>query len=106
MRLKIGELARKAGLSVRVLHRYDAIGLLLPSQRTDGGAPPFSSRPFDRHGHLASPPLENKASRAGGDDGHARYFICTGAWSLISSTTQSMNTLSFALTWRFGGYAM
>ena len=26
--------------------------------------------------------------------------------SFISSTTQSMNTRSFALTWRFGGYAM
>jgi hypothetical protein len=26
--------------------------------------------------------------------------------SFISLTTQSMNTRSFALTWRFGGYAM
>ncbi|WP_175981814.1 SAM-dependent methyltransferase [Burkholderia sp. BCC1630] len=38
MRLKIGELAKKAGLSVRALHHYDAIGLLSPSQRTNGGA--------------------------------------------------------------------
>ncbi|UVE70369.1 SAM-dependent methyltransferase (plasmid) [Burkholderia pyrrocinia] len=38
MRLKIGELAKKAGLSVRTLHHYDAIGLLSPLQRTDGGA--------------------------------------------------------------------
>ncbi|MDR0212460.1 MAG: SAM-dependent methyltransferase [Comamonas sp.] len=38
MQLKIGELAKKAGLSVRALHHYDAIGLLSPSQRTDGGA--------------------------------------------------------------------
>ncbi len=38
MRLKIGDLAKKAGLSVRTLHHYDAIGLLSPSQRTDGGA--------------------------------------------------------------------
>ncbi|AOI61758.1 SAM-dependent methyltransferase [Burkholderia diffusa] len=38
MRLKIGELAKKTGLSVRALHHYDAIGLLSPSQRTDGGA--------------------------------------------------------------------
>lgn len=38
MRLKIGELAKKVGLSVRALHHYDAIGLLSPSQRTDGGA--------------------------------------------------------------------
>ncbi|KVS62164.1 MerR family transcriptional regulator [Burkholderia cepacia] len=38
MRLKIGDLAKKAGLSVRALHHYDAIGLLSPTQRTDGGA--------------------------------------------------------------------
>ncbi|KFG97682.1 MerR family transcriptional regulator [Burkholderia paludis] len=38
MRLKIGDLAKKAGLSVRALHHYDAIGLLSPSLRSDGGA--------------------------------------------------------------------
>lgn len=38
MRLKIGDLSKQAGLSVRALHHYDAIGLLSPSQRTDGGA--------------------------------------------------------------------
>lgn len=38
MRLKIGELAKTVGLSVRALHHYDAIGLLSPSQRTEGGA--------------------------------------------------------------------
>jgi DNA-binding transcriptional MerR regulator len=38
MQLKIGELAKKAGLSVRALHHYDAIGLLCPSQRSKGGA--------------------------------------------------------------------
>ncbi len=38
MQLKIGELAKKAGLSVRALHHYDTIGLLSPSQRSEGGA--------------------------------------------------------------------
>ena len=38
MQLKIGELAKKAGLSVHALHHYDAIGLLSPSQRSEGGA--------------------------------------------------------------------
>jgi DNA-binding transcriptional MerR regulator len=33
---KVGELARRTGLSVRTLHYYDEIGLLSPSQRTDG----------------------------------------------------------------------
>jgi DNA-binding transcriptional MerR regulator len=34
---KVGELARRTGLSVRALHYYDEIGLLSPSQRTDSG---------------------------------------------------------------------
>lgn len=38
MQLKIGELAKRAGLSVRALHHYDAIELLSPSARTQGGA--------------------------------------------------------------------
>ena len=38
MQLKIGELAKKTGLSIRALHHYDAIGLLSPSQRTATGA--------------------------------------------------------------------
>jgi len=38
VQLKVGELAKRAGLSVRALHHYDAIGLLSPSVRTPGGA--------------------------------------------------------------------
>ncbi len=34
---KVGELARRTGLSVRALHYYDEIGLLSPSRRTDAG---------------------------------------------------------------------
>jgi DNA-binding transcriptional MerR regulator len=35
--LKVGELARRTGLTVRTLHHYDAIGLLSPSRRTPSG---------------------------------------------------------------------
>ncbi len=35
--LKIGELARRTGLTVRTLHHYDAIGLLRPSLHTEAG---------------------------------------------------------------------
>lgn len=35
--LKIGELASRAGLTVRALHHYDSIGLLKPSARADSG---------------------------------------------------------------------
>src|SRR5215212_5289816 len=34
---KIGELARRTGLTVRTLHHYDEIGLLSPAGRLDGG---------------------------------------------------------------------
>jgi DNA-binding transcriptional MerR regulator len=35
--LKVGELARQTGLSVRTLHYYDEIGLLRPSHHTESG---------------------------------------------------------------------
>lgn len=37
MHLKVGELARRTGLTVRTLHHYDEIGLLKPSGRSDSG---------------------------------------------------------------------
>lgn len=37
MLLKVGELARRAGVTVRALHHYDSIGLLRPSGRSEAG---------------------------------------------------------------------
>lgn len=37
MLLKVGDLARRCGLTVRMLHHYDRIGLLTPSARSDSG---------------------------------------------------------------------
>ncbi|MEJ7807859.1 MAG: MerR family transcriptional regulator, partial [Telluria sp.] len=37
LHLKVGELAKRSGLTVRALHHYDSIGLLCPSARTDAG---------------------------------------------------------------------
>ncbi len=37
MLLKVGELAKRTGLTVRALHHYDSIGLLRPSERSDSG---------------------------------------------------------------------
>jgi len=34
---QVSEVARIAGVSVRALHHYDAIGLLVPSGRTEAG---------------------------------------------------------------------
>lgn len=35
--MTIGEIARLAGVTVRTLHHYDAIGLVVPTDRTDAG---------------------------------------------------------------------
>ena len=35
--LKVGELARRTGLTIRALHHYDEIGLLRPSQHSEAG---------------------------------------------------------------------
>ena len=39
MPLRIGELAKRSGLTVRALRHYDAIGLLSPSARSQGRSP-------------------------------------------------------------------
>ncbi|MBV9387634.1 MAG: MerR family transcriptional regulator, partial [Chroococcidiopsidaceae cyanobacterium CP_BM_ER_R8_30] len=36
-KIKIGELAKQTGISIRTLHYYDEIGLLSPSHRTESG---------------------------------------------------------------------
>jgi len=46
--LKIGELAKHTGLTVRTLHHYDAIGLLSPSQRTPSGARCYGAKDLER----------------------------------------------------------
>ncbi|EER61125.1 transcriptional regulator, MerR family [Acidovorax delafieldii 2AN] len=51
MLLKVGELARCTGLTVRTLHHYDEIGLLTPSGRSDTGYRLYSQADVQRlHG--------------------------------------------------------
>ena len=46
--LTVGEVSRLAGVSVRALHHYDEIGLLVPSTRTDAGYRLYSREDLDR----------------------------------------------------------
>ena len=46
--MKIGELAKQTGLSIRTLHYYDEIGLLCPSHRNDIGHRLYSDRDIIR----------------------------------------------------------
>ena len=52
--MKVGELAKRTGLSVRALHHYDAIGLLAPSQRSDAGYRLYTERDIARLQQIAS----------------------------------------------------
>jgi DNA-binding transcriptional MerR regulator len=47
--LKVGELAERAGLTVRTLHHYDSIGLLRPSARSDAGYRLYDRNDVARH---------------------------------------------------------
>lgn len=48
MLLKIGELAKRTGLTVRTLHHYDQIGLLAPSARSDSGYRLYNGADIER----------------------------------------------------------
>ena len=48
MLLKIGELAKRTGLTVRTLHHYDAIKLLCPSARSSAGYRLYDRRDIER----------------------------------------------------------
>ncbi len=47
-RWKVGELARATGLTVRALHHYDEVGLLVPSERTDAGHRLYAEQDLER----------------------------------------------------------
>lgn len=52
--MKVGELARRTGLSVRTLHHYDDIGLLSPARRTPSGHRLYGSDEISRLQRIAS----------------------------------------------------
>lgn len=54
LRWKVGELARRTGLTVRTLHHYDEIGLLVPSSRSGSGHRLYTARDVDRLQQITS----------------------------------------------------
>jgi DNA-binding transcriptional MerR regulator len=79
MLLKVGELAKRSGLTVRTLHHFDEIGLLQPSARSEAGYRLYSGDDVARlHGiqalrHLGLPLKEIGTMLAG--DGRALPMI-------------------------------
>jgi MerR family transcriptional regulator, thiopeptide resistance regulator len=51
---KVGELARRTGVTVRTLHHYDEIGLLRPSLHTDSGHRLYTPSDVDRLQRIVS----------------------------------------------------
>jgi DNA-binding transcriptional MerR regulator len=47
-RFRVGELARAAGVTVRALHHYDSLGLLVPSERTQSRHRLYSAADVER----------------------------------------------------------
>jgi DNA-binding transcriptional MerR regulator len=73
---RIGELARVAGVTVRALHHYDSLGLLVPSARTDGGHRLYTAADVERLYRLLALrglglPLEEVARLLEREDGAA-----------------------------------
>ena len=75
-RYRVGELARVAGVTVRALHHYDALGLLVPSERTHAGHRLYSAADVQRLYRLLALrgvglPLEEIAPLLDREDGMA-----------------------------------
>ncbi|HSK22749.1 MAG TPA: MerR family transcriptional regulator [Egicoccus sp.] len=73
MSYSIGEVARFAGVTVRTLHHYDAIGLLSPSRRTGSGRRGYEPPDLDRLQRILfyrelDLPLEDIAGLLDGDE--------------------------------------
>lgn len=52
MLLQVGELAKRAGLTVRTLHHYESLGLLIPSGRTAAGYRLYNRDDIQRLHHI------------------------------------------------------
>ena len=50
----IGEVARRSGVSTRMLRHYDALGLVRPTGRTTGGYREYSAEDIRRIFHVES----------------------------------------------------
>jgi DNA-binding transcriptional MerR regulator len=48
MLIQVGELAKRAGITVRTLHHYEQTGLLLPSARSEAGYRLYNLRDVQR----------------------------------------------------------
>ncbi|MFA9445506.1 MerR family transcriptional regulator [Egicoccus sp. AB-alg6-2] len=79
MRYSIGEVARFAGVTVRTLHHYDAIGLLSPQERAPSGRRTYVAADLDRLQRILfyrelDLPLDDIAALLDGADDHVAHL--------------------------------
>jgi len=94
MLLKVGELAKRSGLTVRTLHHFDEIGLLQPSARSEAGYRLYSRDDVARlHGiqalrHLGLP-LKEIGSMLAGDGSALPTIVARQIRALEHEITQA-----------------
>ena len=96
MLLQTGELARHAGVTVRTLHHYEKIGLLLPSARSDAGYRLYSQRDVQRLYAIQA------LTRMGLRLAEVREMLESGMLSLGRSSTDRWSCCASRLTRRNG----
>ncbi len=92
MLFKVGELAKRAGITVRTLHHYEAIGLLLPSARTAAGYRLYNRLDIARLHHIQA------LSRMGMSLGEVRDCLERQALSLPEILDSQISVLDGQLT--------
>jgi DNA-binding transcriptional MerR regulator len=87
MLLKAGELARRTGVTVRTLHYYHSIGLLVPSARSDAGYRLYHRRDIRRLHQIQA------LKRLGVPLAEIGALLSNGALSLPQILTQQLDAL-------------
>ncbi len=99
--LKIGELAKRTGLTVRTLHHYDQVGLLTPANRSRAGYRLYDEKDLHRLQQIMSMRAlglslqEIGEMLAAGDPGNHPL-----SWQLVSGSRGSRADAGAA--WRCG----
>lgn len=101
MLFQVGEIAEKTGLTVRTLHHYEEIGLLLPTARTDAGYRLYNMQCIERLTQIqllrqVGVQLKNIGEILDGQSGDIANILQERI-ALLTEQMQQMATLRFRL---------
>ncbi|EPM5302926.1 MerR family transcriptional regulator [Cronobacter sakazakii] len=92
MLLQVGELAKRAGLTVRTLHHYESLGLLIPSGRTAAGYRLYNRDDIQRLHHIQA------LTRMGLSLAQVRECLESGSMTLTEVIDTQITQLNAQLT--------